>query len=356
VDLGTPVDPHGRFRIGSLTKVFTATVVLQLAAEHRVDLDRPARTYLPGVLDPAWPDVTVRQLLNHTSGLPPTHTDLPEDDSAWFVAHRFDSYTPAESIRTAWGLPMEFQPGTAQHYTGIGYTLAGMLIERVTGHRYAEEVARRILRPLRLRDTLVPAATDPRLPHPAAHGYLDVDGALVDVTEQSPYAWAEGGMISTPADLERLITAVFRGRLLPPAQLAEMFATPDVPYVGGGGNCRLGPVPNRACFSAGLIRTTLPNGVTVWGKSGARPGYTNAVFAARDLARVMTYSLNTTGNGDGSEGRYIQHVVAATFDPGVGGSPPHHGSRGGSGGGVRGAVLCSPACSGSRCGRWTAYR
>jgi D-alanyl-D-alanine carboxypeptidase len=311
---GTPVRADGRFRIGSITKVFTAVVVLQLAAEHRVDLDRPVRDYLPWFPE-GWAAVTVGQLLDHTDGMPATHTELPADDPAWYAAHRFDSYSPEESMTTATGLPLAFEPGTAQAYNGTGYTVAGMLIERVSGHSYAAEVRRRILTPLGLRGTLVPARTDPRLPDPHAHGYVTVDGTLVDVTEQSPYPWAEGGMISTSADLTRMLTALFRGRLLPPAQLANMFTVPDVPYAGGGGNCALGGGPARACFSMGLTRTALPNGVTVWGKSGARPGYSNAAFATRDTSRVLVYSLNATGNKDGSDGPYIRHLVAATFDP-----------------------------------------
>jgi D-alanyl-D-alanine carboxypeptidase len=314
VGRGTPVPADGRFRIGSVTKVFTAVVVLQLAAEHRVDLDRPVRDYLPW-FPAGWAAVTVGELLDHTNGLPATHTELPADDPAWYAAHRFDSYSPAESMATATGLPLAFTPGTAQDYNGTGYTVAGMLIERVTGHSYATEVRRRILVPLGLRGTSVPDRTDPRLPGPHAHGYVTVDGTLVDVTEQSPYPWAEGGMISTSADLTRMLTALFRGRLLRPAQLARMFTVPDVPYIGGGGNCALGGGPARACFSMGLTRTVLPNGVTLWGKSGARPGYSNAAFATRDASRVVVYSLNATGNKNGSDGPYIRHLVAATFDP-----------------------------------------
>jgi D-alanyl-D-alanine carboxypeptidase len=190
-----------------------------------------------------------------------------------------------------------------------------MLIERVTGHSYAAEVRRRILLPLGLRGTSVPDRRDPRLPGPHADGYVTVAGALVDVTEQSPYPWAEGGMISTAADLTRMLTALFRGRLLRPGQLALMFTVPDVPYVGGGGNCALGGGPARACFSMGLTRTVLPNGVTVWGKSGARPGYSNAAFATRDTSRVLVYSLTATGNKNDSDSTYVRHLIAATFDP-----------------------------------------
>jgi D-alanyl-D-alanine carboxypeptidase len=105
-----------------------------------------------------------------------------------------------------------------------------------------------------------------------------------------------------------------------------------VPYTGSASNCNTGPAAGRACFSAGLTTTTLPNGVTVWGKTGSVPGYTSGVFATRDLRRVLVYSLNPTGNANGSETPYVVRVAAATFDPGLaqGGGvrrPPGGGSR-----------------------------
>ena len=164
---------------------------------------------------------------------------------------------------------------------------------------------------------------DPRLPGPHAHGYVAVtDGGVTtlhDVSEQSPYPWAEGGIISSAGDLTRLIRALFGGRVVPRPELKAMFTVPDVKYADGR-NCNVGPYAGRACFSVGLTRTALPNGVTVWGKTGARPGYTSGVFATRDLRRVVVYSLNATGNKDGSESPYISKIAAATFDPELGDS------------------------------------
>ncbi|WP_345472048.1 serine hydrolase domain-containing protein [Actinoallomurus oryzae] len=310
------VQADGNFRIGSTSKIFTAVVLLQLAAEGKVDLGRSVRHYLPGLLPAAYPAITVRQLLNHTSGLP--GGDLGDGDAQWFVEHRFDSWTPRRIVADAVTHPMEFAPGTAQRYNGTNYYVAGLLIERLTGRSYAHEVRQRIIRPLNLRDTYVLDRHDPRLPGPHAHGYVAVtkDGTttLHDVSRQSPYPWAEGGLISNSADLRTLITAIFRGRLVPASDLNEMFTVPDVPYVGKD-NCNIGPDAGRACFSAGLSKSTLPNGLSGWGKTGARPGYTTGVFATRDLSRVLVYSLNATGNKDGSESPYVQRIVAATFDP-----------------------------------------
>ncbi|WP_433177021.1 serine hydrolase domain-containing protein [Actinoallomurus sp. CA-150999] len=319
VATGAPVPANGTFRIGSTSKIFTASVVLQLVAEHRIDLDENVQHYLPDLLPASYPAITVRQVLNHTSGLPGTSID--SGDARWFVEHRLDSWTPQELVANAVTHPLEFAPGTRQQYNGTNYFVAGLLIERVTGRTYAEEVRRRIIEPLRLHDTYVLDRHDPRLPGPHSHGYVAVTDAgvttLHDVSEQSPYPWAEGGIISSAGDLTRLIRALFRGRVVPRTELQAMFTVPDVAYVGRD-NCNIGPNAGRACFSVGLTRTVFPNGVTVWGKTGARPGYTGGLFATRDLRRVLVYSLNATGNKDGSESPYLVKIAAAVFAPGLG--------------------------------------
>ena len=315
---GRPVAADGRFRIGSISKVFTAAVVLQLAAEKRVDLDGTIQHYLPGVLPADYPPITVRQLLNHTSGLP-AGGDLGEDDGSaqWFVDHAAEGWTPQQVVASIGDEPMQFEPGTAQEYNGMNYYLAGLLVERVTGRSYTQEVNARILRPLGLRDTSVPAADDTRLPHPTAHAYLTVpeaDGATeqVDVTRQSPWPWAEGGMISSAPDLDRFLTALLRGRLLPPAQQAELFSVPDVPNVQNP-NCDIGPTTGRACFSTGLMRFSTPSGAVLWGKTGSRPGYSSGIFATRDAARDLVYSLTPTSR-DGASFASQYGIAAAAFD------------------------------------------
>jgi D-alanyl-D-alanine carboxypeptidase len=292
---GTAPAPDSRFRIGSVTKVFTAIVTLQLVAEHRISLDQSIQHYLPGVLPAGFPPITVSELLNHTSGLPGVDVGDDESDPVGFVARRFDHPTPAQIEAALGGLRMSFPPGTEQQYNGINYFLLGTLIEHVTGHSYASEVDRRVIRPLRLSDTEVPAATDYRIRGPKLRGYLAVgtNGAtqLVDVTRQSPYPWAEGGMISSARDLGTLMKGLFAGRLLPSAELNEMFTVPDVAYLGHN-QCQLGN-PGRACFGMGLMSATI-GGVTVWGKTGSRPGYTDGVFATRDSRRVLVYAFTPT--------------------------------------------------------------
>ncbi|MFD5563776.1 serine hydrolase domain-containing protein [Kitasatospora griseola] len=315
---GRPVKADGEFRIGSISKVFTATVLLQLAAEHRVDLDGTVQQYLPGTLPKGYPDVTVRQLLNHTSGLPTGQGQFPDDGTPeWFAAHASDSFTPQEVVRRVMANPKQFDPGTAQQYNGVNYYLAGLVIEQVTGRTFAQELGARIVRPLGLHHTSAPAADDTALPNPSAHAVLTVtrpDGStgLADVTRQSPWPWAEGGMISTAPDLDRFMSALLHGRLLPPAQQAELFAVPDVPNIQND-HCDIGPTAGRACFSTGLMRFSPAPGVEFWGKTGSRPGYTSAVFATRDGSRELVYSFTPTSRA-GAPFSAQYRVAAAAFD------------------------------------------
>ena len=311
-----PVPADGRFRIGSISKVFTAVVILQLAAAHRIDLDTPVQHYLPGLLPASYLTITVRQLLNHTSGLPGGDLGSGDNTARWFVDHRFDSWTPQQVVADAVKNPMEFAPGTKQHYNGINYFIAGLLVEKVTGRSYAREVQQRIIKPLHLHNTYVLDRRDPHLPGPYSHGYVTVDGTLQDVSEQSPWPWAEGGLISNSTDLTRFIGAIFQARIVPRSTLGAMFTVPKVSYADNR-NCNIGPTAGQACYSVGLMRVTLPNGLTGWGKTGSRPGYTSGLFASKDLRRVLVYSLNPTGNKDGSEQPYVLKIAAAAFDPGM---------------------------------------
>ncbi|MEU7102488.1 serine hydrolase domain-containing protein [Streptomyces longwoodensis] len=284
---GRPADPRARFRAGSTTKVVTAAAVLRLAADGRVDLDAPVQRYLPGLLSTAFRPVTVRQLLNHTSGIPAG--DGLGDSFEELYAHRFEYLAPRQAVASAVAKGPEFVPGTRQHYLNINYTVLGLLVEEVTGRPYASAATALVLRPAGMRDTSFPGA-DPRIRGPHNHGYQKVrraDGTaeFVDVTDWVPADEAAGGMISTTADLERLLTQLFRGELVPAPQLEEMFTVPaDVP---------------GASYSAGLQRFE-HDGRVYWLKSGARYGYSTLLAATRDLSRTLVYSVNSTdAKGEG---------------------------------------------------------
>lgn len=284
---GRAADPDARFRAGSTTKVVTAAAVLRLAAQGEVDLDASVERYLPGLLGPEFTTpVTVRNLLNHTSGIQPgvswgnTFEEL--------YAHRYDTLTPQRVVKSAVAKGPAFTAGEQQQYLNINYTVLGLLIEKVTGRSYASEVTRLVLRPAKMRHTYFPG-TDPRIRGPHNHGYQAVsqpDGTtrLVDVTEWNVAdRWAAGDMISTTADLERLVTALFSGRIVPEPQLREMFTVP----AGIEG----------AAYSAGLTRWE-HRGTVYWIKSGARPGYSTAVAATEDLSFTLVYSLSDTDAKD----------------------------------------------------------
>ncbi|OKJ92614.1 serine hydrolase domain-containing protein [Streptomyces sp. CB02400] len=284
---GRAADPDARFRAGSTTKVVTAAAVLRLAAQGEVDLDASIERYLPGLLGPEFEEpVTVRNLLNHTSGIQPGVSWGNTFEEQY--AHRRDTLTPQRVVESAVAKGPAFDAGEQQQYLNINYTILGMLIEKVTGHSYASEVARLVLRPARMRHTYFPG-TDPRIRGPHHHGYQAVsrpDGTtrLVDVTEWNVAdRWAAGDMISTTADLERLVTALFSGRIVPEPQLREMFTVP----AGIEG----------AAHSAGLTRLEL-QGTVYWGKSGARPGYSTMLAATEDLGFTLVYSLSDTDAKD----------------------------------------------------------
>ncbi|MFD4864686.1 serine hydrolase domain-containing protein [Streptomyces sp. NPDC058412] len=305
---GRPAVERGRFRAGSVTKTFTAAVVLQLAAERRVDLDGPVRRYLPGTVSDAYGTVTVRQLLNHTSGIPAA--DGPGDSFEAQWEHRFDVTDPHDQLANALAKKPEFTPGSAQHYLNINYTLLGALVEKVTGTSYEEAVGRRILRPLGLHQTSFPSRTQTRILGPHNRGYQALpkaDGSreLRDVTDwNSSDRWAAGDIISTTADLERFTKALFSERIVPAAQLEEMFTVPAVKNFTNG---------KDATLTAGLSRIVLPDGTVAWGKSGGRYGYNTGIGATRDLSRTLVYSVNSTNAKGEDTNPVVLGIVMAAF-------------------------------------------
>ncbi|MGW2182950.1 serine hydrolase domain-containing protein [Streptomyces sp. NPDC001732] len=305
---GRPADPDGRFRAGSVTKVFTAATVLQLATERKVDLDRPVRAYLPELIPATYGKVTVRQLLNHTSGLPAA--DFPGTTVEEWYENRFVRHDPRALVASATAKPAEFPAGTRQHYLNINYTVAGLLIEKVTGHGYESEVGRRVLGPLGLHDTSYPGA-DPRIHGPHNHGYqrMRLDDGSTGLRDISVWGatdgWAAGDIISTTADLERFTQALFRGRVVRGPMLEEMFTLP-APSV------RDHESGKPAAYSAGLTSWVV-DGHRVWGKTGGRWGYNAGVGGTRDLSRVLVYSVNSTdAKGEGTND-VVAGLVAAAF-------------------------------------------
>lgn len=280
LETGRPAPTNGHFRVGSVTKSFVSTVILQLVGEGRLRLTDPIERHLPGLV-PGGDRITVRNLLNHTSGLYNYTDGLPLDGDE-FVRDRLRYRSPLELVRVATSHEPNFPPGTDWGYSNTNYILAGLIIEKLTGKPYGSEIERRILRPLDLRDTSLPGRSV-TVPRPHARGYFVYgEGSAqrrADVTELSPsWAWAAGEIISTTSDLNRFYTALLGGRLLRPAQLAAMKTT--VPVADG--------------FAAGLgiFAATLPCGGTVWGHDGGIHGYITQSVHTPDGRRHLTASVN----------------------------------------------------------------
>ncbi|MEU0649544.1 serine hydrolase domain-containing protein [Streptomyces umbrinus] len=282
-----------RFRMASASKTFVATVVLQLVGEGRLSLDDTVEHWLPGVVSGNGNDgsrITVRQLLQHTSGLFNYTADLPVlasvDD---YRAGRYTTWTPEQLVGIATGHAPDFEPGAKWAYSNTNYILAGMIIQKVTGQSWEQQVTKRIIRPLGLRDTSAPT-TDSRIPGRHLHGYSDFGktGPTIDTTRFNPSAaGAAGAMIGTTADLTRFYQALLGGKLLRPAQLAEMKTTVRA--------ADLDPVWPGARYGLGLLQVPLTCGGSYYSHAGDFPGYTTRNGVSPDGRRVVV--LHATGDG-----------------------------------------------------------
>ncbi|CAL9279521.1 D-alanyl-D-alanine carboxypeptidase [Streptomyces sp. enrichment culture] len=319
-----PRGTHERFRIASVTKTFTATVLLKLEAEGRLSLDDSVAKWLPGVVHgkgyrPG--HITVRHLLNHTSGI--FDYNMDEGFRARYAGDEFDRnrhfrWSPRELVDIALRHPPNFQPEQGSRpgrpgkwdYSDTNYLLAGMVVEKATGRSYAHAVERLLIRPLGLRGTSVPG-TSPQLPAPHARHYstLFEDGPQAkvrDVTEFSPtVAFSAGQMISTVGDVNRFLSRLLAGDLLPPAQQRQLLDA--VPVDGDKGHG--GP---QDVYGLGLRHFKLAEGCWAWGHGGMIPGSATRALASADGRQVMTMNRN----GDWGEQRLEDAAVEAEFcDP-----------------------------------------
>ena len=253
------------FRAGSVNKTFTATVVLQLVAERKLRLEDTVQQWLPGLL-PDGDQILVRQLLSHSSGLA-DYCEVQDEVCVPPVAVMGRRWDPRELVAIGAEAPRTFAPGQGWNYSNTGFVLLGLIVERVTGKAFGAELERRIIRPLRLRETSFPSET--RLPRPFGHGY-DVMAAgswPADVTATSPtIAWTAGGIVSTPDDLIRFMRALQAGQLLPAPLLTEMRR--PTPYsLDGPTALGFGP------YGLGLFHFTWSKACGMWGHGGDIPGF-----------------------------------------------------------------------------------
>jgi D-alanyl-D-alanine carboxypeptidase len=301
---GTPAQSDDSFRIGSSTKTFVATVILQLVAEGRLSLNDTVQHWLPGVVTGNGNDggkITIRELLQHTSGLYDYINDLPElASTAGFEADRYTTYTPAQLVAIAMRHAPDFAPGTSWEYSNTNYVLLGMVIDKATGHSWQDEVDTRIIEPLGLRHTVIPG-TSTSIPGPHLDGYSAFgSGPAIDVTALNPSAAdAAGEIISTTADLTTFYTALMHGRLLPKAQLAEMETT--VPAPG------LQSVWPGVRYGLGLMWIPLSCGGGYYAHGGDLPGYSTRDGVTPNGDRVAV--VERTGDGDADSEQAMDTLI-----------------------------------------------
>jgi D-alanyl-D-alanine carboxypeptidase len=280
---GQPVKPEYRHRIGSVTKTFVATALLQLVGEGQLDLDRPIGQYLPDVVPgEVGAQVSTRMLLNHTSGIG-NHVEVLFATEEGIERYRTETITPRQIVATGLAMPRTNAPGERFSYSNTNYAIAGLLLERLTGRPAAFEISLRVLWPLGLWHSYFPG-TDPRIFGPNARGYVEWSADDIrDYTEYNPsWSWMLGDLISTPDDLDTFWRALFTGRVLRPAELAQMTTTVDAPGLGPSGAGRYG---------LGLESFAMPCG-QLWGHSGSVWGYQTFSYSFRDGSRRVTLAEN----------------------------------------------------------------
>ncbi|RJU02797.1 class A beta-lactamase-related serine hydrolase [Arthrobacter frigidicola] len=277
-DLATdaPVPADGEVRIGSATKTFTAVVALQLVEEGLLELDRSVDTYLPGLIKGKGIDpkaITVRQLLQHTSGLPEVAHLVATDPFAERDAYR----STRDVLDLALGQPADFPAGERHEYNNTNYIALSLIIERVIQRPLAEQIHDRIVTPLNLKHTYLPEPGDRGIQgkHPLGY-HIDADGELRDLTEyDSSWAAGAGAMVSTPAELNTFMKAILDGELLEPAELDQMLTgIPTGDELSPGDQYGLG------------IESSELSGGTAWGHDGDIPGYQTRNAVAEDGTAV----------------------------------------------------------------------
>jgi D-alanyl-D-alanine carboxypeptidase len=298
-----PVPADGRFRISCITKPFVAVVVLQLVAEGRLDLDRSVESYLPGLL-PYGEKITVRNLMQHTSGLY-NYMDSFQKPGDRFLRDRYKHYEPEDLIAIAAAKPLEFEPGTKFAYCNTNYFIVGLLIKKITGRSYREEITERVLEPLGLTETTLPG-DDPNIPGPHARGYMQIGGEPVDVTLMNPSeAGCAGEIISTTADLDRFFCALFGGELLHEPEFTEM-TTPLPPEM-------IENLPMGIGYGLGIMKLENDDDLDLWGHGAGIPGYATFAATTRDRsARVqLSFTIGDKDFGPEAEQAVIRGVNTA---------------------------------------------
>ena len=281
--------PDDHMRLASTAKAFSGAAALALVGRGELALDEPVRARLPW-LPEAWGEVTLAELLQHTSGLP-DFSRAPAFQRQ-FGNHPYAYLAPRELVGYVADEPLRFTPGSAYEYSNTDNVVVALLAAAAEGRNYSQVLRRRVYRPLRLRSTSLPVGA--RLPAPHARGYLlSPPDPPTDVTTAFAMsgAWASGGLQSTPADLNRFVRGYIGGRLFGAAVQRRQLS-----FVKGHSEP---PGPGVNSVGLGVFRYRTKCGV-VYGHTGNIPGFTQFMAASRDGRRSVTVSVNaqiTPGNG-----------------------------------------------------------
>ncbi|MFD4688821.1 serine hydrolase domain-containing protein [Streptomyces sp. NPDC058463] len=286
-EVGTdrPIEVTDHMRIASTAKAYSGAVSLQLVDRGKLRLSDTIGKVLPR-LPRAWHRVTLRQLLNHTSGLPDYTADpeflalLAENPRRHFDSRRLLDFVADE--------PLVFRPGSRYAYSNSDNIAVALMSEAATGRRYEELLTQLVYRPLDLHNTSLPRGY--RIPEPYMHGYdVTPPDPPEDVSEalSASGVWASGGIVSTPKDMTAFIRGYGGGRLI-----SDRTRRQQLNWVDGASE-PAGPGRNKAGLA--LFRYTTRCGV-VYGHTGNFPGYTQLIASTPDGKRSLTVSLTTQVN------------------------------------------------------------
>lgn len=288
LDARTPIRPASRIRAGSVLKTFVAAVALQHVEEGTLSLEATLPELLPASVTDRFASadrITLRMLLDHTSGIPEWVTDEVHARVASDPAH---VWTDDEALDLAAGQPPAFEPGTAWGYSNTNYTLAGLVLERAGGTSWREQIRARVLAPLELGATLLPEPGDRTITAEYARGYHDAGGAAVDLSLVDPsMAGAAGGnaLVSTVQDLATFLDALLAGRLFArPETLAEMIAMVEAPNGTG--------LPHW--YGLGVEAYEFPGRPPIVGNAGAGAGYTVMMFRVPAAGATLVTAVNAS--------------------------------------------------------------
>ena len=296
---GTPRKTGFHSRIGSGTKTFTATAVLQLVDKGVIGLDDPIARYVDGV--PGGQSITVRQLATMRSGLPDY---LDNDDFGKnLIADPTREFTPGELLDFAFAKPAVFPPGERYQYSNTNYIRLGLLVEKVAGSSLSHYLTEHVLKPLGLSHTLLPTGT--QFPDPHATGYTDPPepgGAPVDATGwNASFTWAAGAMISTLEDMRVWVPACATGTLISPELQRQRLLSP--PAEG---------LPPGVGYGMGVFT------VSGWiGHNGSLPGYqTVAVYLPeRTMTVVAMINTDITSPGGPQPSTAVVKAITSVLTP-----------------------------------------